>query len=87
MAVTSGRIGFRRMSQTSQGCVTLWCRLLVTVRPLHLVVLFSTLFVVRTICTASRYDFLAVNWVVGYTKENFPIFLLYGDLPSHVLNL
>ena len=35
----SGRTGFWRMSWTSRGCVTLWCRLLVTVQPLRLVVL------------------------------------------------
>ena len=44
---------------------------------------FSTLLVVHAFCTASRYGFLAVNlgyW--GYIKENFSIFLLFGDLPS-----
>ena len=35
----SSHTGFRRMSQTLRWCVTLWCRLLVTVRPLRLVVL------------------------------------------------
>ena len=35
----SGHNVFRRMSQTSQECVTLCCRLLVIVRPLCLVIL------------------------------------------------
>ena len=39
MTVTSGRTGFQVVSQTSRGCVTLCCRLLVIVRSLHLVVL------------------------------------------------
>ena len=38
--VTASRTGFRSMSQTSRGCVTLCCRLFVVVQSLRLVVLF-----------------------------------------------
>ena len=40
-----------------------------------------------TIITTGRTGLMAVDWAVGYTKENLSIFLLYGDLPFHVLNL
>ena len=39
MTVTAGCTGFRRMSLTSRGCVTLLCRHLLIVRSLRLVVL------------------------------------------------
>ena len=114
MIVTASCTGFRMISQTSWGCVTLCCRLLVIVRLLRLVILvfeeclelpsgvllfavgclllcdryiwsywFSTLLVVHAFCTASDCGFLAVNWAVGgYMEENFPIFILFGALPS-----
>ena len=37
--IMASRTGFRVVFRTSWGCVTLCCRLLVIVRPLHLVVL------------------------------------------------
>ena len=132
------------MSRTSRWCVTLHCRLLVIVRSLQLVLLFSeeclelrgsvllfsvgcwllcdhyiwsywfsknvsnlhggvlllnvdcwllgdrydwsywfsTLLVVHAFCTASHCDFL-----LRLYRRKFFHFLLYGDLPSHVLSL
>ena len=94
-------------------CVTLCCRLLVIVRPLHLIVQvfeeclklcggvllfvvgcwlmrnhydwlhwFSTIFVVPAFCTTSDSGFLAFAGLFGLYRESFPIFLLFGGLPS-----